>query len=51
MKLYDKPTDEHYIRGKKHKQPITHATNKPVYDGIYREHKKKNRKKKKQAQH
>lgn len=51
MKIYDKPTEEHYIKGKKHKQPIHNATNTPVHDGIYREYTKKQKKKKKQNQH
>lgn len=44
MKIYNKPTDEHYIKGKKHKQPIHNATNTPIHDGIYREHKQKQKK-------
>lgn len=44
MKIYNKPTDEHYIKGKKHKQPIHNATNTPIHDGIYRAHKQKQKK-------
>ncbi|MGI6565629.1 hypothetical protein [Methanosphaera sp.] len=44
MKIYNKPTDEHYIKGKKHKQAAHNATHNPVYDGLYMEYKQKQKK-------